>query len=102
MNVLLWVLQIALAWLCIAGGIFQMFKIEQLRKSLPDGVYQFKVVATDLISNATEALMAQVFSYPVIICNTPPKISVICRRLSVTTALPSGCRSVKCPVIKPR
>jgi hypothetical protein len=28
MNILLWVLQIALAWLCIAGGIFQIFKIE--------------------------------------------------------------------------
>lgn len=34
MNILLWVLQIALAWLCIAGGIFQIFKIEQLRKNV--------------------------------------------------------------------
>lgn len=33
MNILLWVLQIALASFCIAGGLFQMFKIEQLRKT---------------------------------------------------------------------
>jgi hypothetical protein len=43
----LWVLQIALAWLCIAGGIFQIFKIEQLRKgvasmrALPRGLWAF-------------------------------------------------------------
>lgn len=47
MNILLWILQIALAWLCIAGGIFQIFKIEQLRKStaamrgLPRGLWAF-------------------------------------------------------------
>jgi DoxX-like family len=34
MNILLWVLQIALAWLCIAGGAFQIFKIEQLQKNV--------------------------------------------------------------------
>lgn len=34
MNILLWVLQIALAWLCVAGGIFQIFKIEQLKKDV--------------------------------------------------------------------
>jgi uncharacterized membrane protein YphA (DoxX/SURF4 family) len=47
MNILLWVLQIALAWLCIAGGIFQIFKIEQLQKgvasmrALPRGLWAF-------------------------------------------------------------
>ncbi len=47
MNILLWVLQIALAWLCIAGGIFQIFKIEQLQKNvssmreLPRGLWAF-------------------------------------------------------------
>jgi len=47
MNILLWVLQIALAWLCIAGGTFQIFKIEQLRKNvasmraLPRGLWAF-------------------------------------------------------------
>ena len=47
MNILLWVLQIALAWLCIAGGIFQIFKIEQLQKTvasmraLPRGLWTF-------------------------------------------------------------
>ena|ERR1700683_4468177 len=34
MNILLWALQIALACLCISGGIFQIFKIEQLRKTV--------------------------------------------------------------------
>jgi DoxX-like family len=47
MNILLWVLQIALAWLCIAGGAFQIFKIEELQKgvvsmrSLPRGLWKF-------------------------------------------------------------
>jgi DoxX-like family len=47
MNILLWVLQLILAWLCIAGGIFQIFKIEQLRKNvvsmraLPRGLWAF-------------------------------------------------------------
>ena len=47
MNTLLWVLQIALAWLCIAGGAFQIFKIKQLQKdvaamrALPRGLWAF-------------------------------------------------------------
>jgi hypothetical protein len=47
MNILLWVLQIALAGLCIAGGYFQIFKIEELQKtvasmrSLPPGLWAF-------------------------------------------------------------
>ena len=45
MNVLLWVLQVALAWLCIAGGVFQIFKIEDLQQTvvamreLPHGLW---------------------------------------------------------------
>jgi uncharacterized membrane protein YphA (DoxX/SURF4 family) len=34
MNILLWILQIALAWLCIAGGYYQIFKIEQMQKNV--------------------------------------------------------------------
>jgi DoxX-like family len=47
MNILLWVLQVVLAWLCIAGGYFQIFKIEQLQKNvasmraLPRGLWAF-------------------------------------------------------------
>jgi uncharacterized membrane protein YphA (DoxX/SURF4 family) len=47
MNILLWVLQIALAMLCIAGGTFKIFKIEQLQKdvasmrTLPRGLWAF-------------------------------------------------------------
>ena len=47
MNILLWVLQIALASLCIAGGAFQIFKVEQLQKdvaamrALPRGLWAF-------------------------------------------------------------
>ena len=45
MNVVLWVLQITLALLCISGGAFQIFKIEELRKgvasmrALPRGLW---------------------------------------------------------------
>jgi hypothetical protein len=45
MNIVLWVLQIALAWMCIAGGFFQIFKLEDLKKGvasmreLPKGVW---------------------------------------------------------------
>lgn len=34
MNILLWVLQIALAWLCIAGGVYQIFKVDELAKGV--------------------------------------------------------------------
>lgn len=34
MNILLWALQVALALLCIAGGTFKVFKIEQLQKGV--------------------------------------------------------------------
>jgi hypothetical protein len=46
-HLLLWVLQIALAALCLAGGTFQIFKIEQLQKNvasmraLPRGLWAF-------------------------------------------------------------
>ena len=47
MNIFLWALQIALAFLCISGGAFQIFKIEELRKGvaamrvLPRGFWAF-------------------------------------------------------------
>lgn len=47
MNILLWVLQVMLALLCISGGIFQIFKIEDLKKdvasmrALPRGLWAF-------------------------------------------------------------
>jgi uncharacterized membrane protein YphA (DoxX/SURF4 family) len=47
MNILLWVLQIVLALLCIAGGAFKIFKIEELQKdvaamrALPRGLWAF-------------------------------------------------------------
>lgn len=47
MNILLWVLQVALALLCISGGVFQIFKIEDLQKgvaamrALPRGLWAF-------------------------------------------------------------
>lgn len=34
MNILLWVLQVALAWLSIAGGMYQIFKFEELQKGV--------------------------------------------------------------------
>jgi DoxX-like family len=47
MNIFLWILQIALAWLCIAGGAYQIFKIDQLKqgvtamRALPRGLWAF-------------------------------------------------------------
>lgn len=47
MNILLWILQFALAWFCIAGGAFQIFKLEELQKgvasmrALPRGLWTF-------------------------------------------------------------
>jgi hypothetical protein len=47
MNFLLWVLQVCLAWLCIAGGAFQIFKIDELQttvaamRALPHGLWAF-------------------------------------------------------------
>lgn len=45
MNILLWVLQVVLAWLCIAGGFFHVFKLNELQggvaamRSLPHGLW---------------------------------------------------------------
>lgn len=47
MNIVLWVLQVALALLCISGGAFQIFKLEELQKGvaamrlLPKGLWMF-------------------------------------------------------------
>lgn len=47
MKSVLWVLQIVLAWLCIAGGYFQIFKIAQLQqnvasmRALPPSLWAF-------------------------------------------------------------
>jgi len=47
MNILLWVLQIGLALLCISGGAFQIFKLDELKKgvaamrALPRGLWTF-------------------------------------------------------------
>src|SRR5512147_608257 len=34
MNIVLWILQFVLALLCIAGGAFQIFKLDELRKGV--------------------------------------------------------------------
>jgi len=34
MNVVLWILRIVLALLCIWGGVFQIFKLDELRKGV--------------------------------------------------------------------
>lgn len=46
MNIALWVLQVVLAWLCVAGGFFQLFKLDELAKgvnsmrALPQGLWK--------------------------------------------------------------
>jgi hypothetical protein len=34
MNILLWVLQVSLALLCISGGVFQIFKLDELKQGV--------------------------------------------------------------------
>ena len=47
MNILLWVLQIALSLLCLGGGSFKIFKIDELQttvnamRELPHGLWAF-------------------------------------------------------------
>lgn len=47
MNIVLWVLQVVLALLCISGGVFQIFKLDDLKKgvaamrSLPRALWTF-------------------------------------------------------------
>ena len=47
MNLLLWVLQVVLALLCISGGLYQIFKLDELAKgvaamrALPRGLWKF-------------------------------------------------------------
>jgi hypothetical protein len=47
MNILLWVLQIALAYFCIAGGFYQIFKLGELQtmvasmRALPPSLWAF-------------------------------------------------------------
>jgi len=45
-------------------------------KSLKDGVYRLRVVASDRPSNATDALSAEATSEPVIVCNSKPVVVV--------------------------
>jgi hypothetical protein len=47
MSIVLWFLQVVLAWMCIGGGVFQIFKIEELQttvasmRELPHGLWAF-------------------------------------------------------------
>lgn len=47
MNIVLWVLQVLLAFLCLSGGAFQIFKFDDLKKNvaamraLPRGLWAF-------------------------------------------------------------
>jgi hypothetical protein len=47
MNISLWVVQIALAFLCLGGGAFKIFKIDELQttvnamRELPHGLWAF-------------------------------------------------------------
>lgn len=45
-------------------------------KSLKDGVYRLRVVASDRPSNATDALSAETVSEPVVVCNSKPVIVI--------------------------
>lgn len=86
MNIVLWVLQVALALLCISGGAFQIFKLDELKKgvaamrALPRALWTFLgavgVVAgalliapgaTDLLPSLTPVAAAVVAGQSVVI-----------------------------------
>jgi hypothetical protein len=46
-------------------------------KTLPDGYYRLKVVASDRASNATGALTAEAVSEPFVICNALPTLFLL-------------------------
>lgn len=47
MNILLWSLQVVLAWFCLFGGAYQIFKFDEIKKmaaslrALPRGLWAF-------------------------------------------------------------
>lgn len=45
-------------------------------KDLPDGTYLLKVIASDGVSNPTDALIGQTISEPFVIANAPPQITL--------------------------
>ncbi|MEX1058010.1 MAG: DoxX family protein [Natronospirillum sp.] len=89
MNIVLWVLQVALAWLCVAGGYFQMFKLEQLQegvasmRELPPGVWVF-LGAVGLIGGIGLILPAAFGRLPLV---TPVAATVIAVQSILISAL---------------
>ncbi len=79
MNILFWVLQAILAWLCIAGGYFQMFKLDQLQqgvaamRELPHGLWM-ALGAIGLLAGIGLILPAALGRLPVV---TPVAAAVI-------------------------
>jgi hypothetical protein len=48
-----------------------------------DGIYILKIIASDRISNPTEALTAEAVSEPVVVCNKPPKITAFKKAITI-------------------
>lgn len=67
-------------------------------KLLPDGVYLFKVMASDRISNPAEALTAEAVSEPVTICNSAPSVMLF----KDSAVVQNGRLSVPGSVVQPR
>lgn len=75
-----------------APGSSGMAQTREPRRSvdttrLPDGVYRFRVTASDRPSNADDPQTTSVISEPVVICNSPPSLFLF---KSATTAGPDG------------
>lgn len=88
MNILLWVLQIVLAWLCIAGGFFQIFRIDELKKgvasmrALPGWVWTF-LGAFGCVAGLGLVL-------PGILCDCPQLVPIAATAIALHSILISG------------
>lgn len=78
MNIFLWVLQGALAWLSVAGGVYQIFKFDELSpgvaamRALPQGLWTVLgvigvVAGTALIVPRAFGVMPQVTAYAAVV-----------------------------------
>jgi hypothetical protein len=88
MNILLWVLQIALTFLCLGGGTFKIFKIDELQttvsamRELPHGLWAFM--------GAVECLAGLCLILPGALNVLPRSTPIMAAVLAVQSLLISG------------
>jgi hypothetical protein len=53
-------------------------------RALPDGVYRLKVKASDAESNPGDAQTGEAVSEPFVVCNTPPRLTIVRQQIGAT------------------